>query len=176
MAAKPRVYEVAAELGIDAKVALRMLKDMGEFVKGPSSTLQPPVARKLKTAVQAGTRPLGGAASNASAAMKMPRLPESQTPRVFEFANQHGQGTNRVLRVLHDLGFPDLRETSRLPPQALRRLSRALGLVRCRTMPPRNPVSDPVRKLALPRMRRARGECTASAVSLASGSVNSSQR
>ncbi|SEB55651.1 Translation initiation factor IF-2, N-terminal region [Paramicrobacterium humi] len=128
MAAKPRVYEVAAELGIDAKVALRMLKDMGEFVKGPSSTLQPPVARKLKTAVQAGTRPLGGAASNASAAMKMPRLPESQTPRVFEFANQHGQGTNRVLRVLHDLGFPDLRETSRLPPQALRRLSRALGV------------------------------------------------
>jgi translation initiation factor IF-2 len=53
VAAKPRVHEVAAELGIDSKVALAKLKEMGEFVKGPSSSIEPPVARKLKAALEA---------------------------------------------------------------------------------------------------------------------------
>jgi translation initiation factor IF-2 len=51
VAAKPRVHEVAAELGIDSKVALDKLKEMGEYVKGPSSSIEPPVARKLKAAL-----------------------------------------------------------------------------------------------------------------------------
>ncbi|CAN5204065.1 hypothetical protein BH09ACT3_BH09ACT3_10170 [soil metagenome] len=53
MAAKPRVHEIAAELGIDSKKALEKLKEMGEFVKGPSSSIEPPVARKLKAALEA---------------------------------------------------------------------------------------------------------------------------
>ncbi|MCU1558078.1 MAG: translation initiation factor, partial [Microbacteriaceae bacterium] len=51
--AKPRVHEIAAELGIDSKKALEKLKEMGEFVKGPSSSLEPPVARKLRAALEA---------------------------------------------------------------------------------------------------------------------------
>ena len=51
--AKPRVHEIAAELGIDSKKALEKLKEMGEFVKGPSSSIEPPVARKLKAALEA---------------------------------------------------------------------------------------------------------------------------
>jgi translation initiation factor IF-2 len=50
VAGKPRVHELAAELGIDSKRALEKLKEIGEFVKGPSSTIEPPVARKLKAA------------------------------------------------------------------------------------------------------------------------------
>jgi translation initiation factor IF-2 len=53
VAAKPRVHEVAAELGVDSKVALDKLKEMGEYVKGPSSSIEPPVARKLKAALEA---------------------------------------------------------------------------------------------------------------------------
>ena len=53
VAVKPRVHEVAAELGIDSKVALEKLKEMGEYVKGPSSSIEPPVARKLKAALVA---------------------------------------------------------------------------------------------------------------------------
>ncbi len=53
MAAKPRVHEVAAELGVDSKVALDKLKEMGEYVKGPSSSIEPPVARRLKQALAA---------------------------------------------------------------------------------------------------------------------------
>src|SRR3954451_20772543 len=51
--AKPRVHEIAAELGIESKQALEKLKEMGEFVKGPSSSIEPPVARKLKAALEA---------------------------------------------------------------------------------------------------------------------------
>jgi translation initiation factor IF-2 len=50
VAAKARVHEIAAELGIDSKRTLEKLKEIGEFVKGPSSTIEPPVVRKLKAA------------------------------------------------------------------------------------------------------------------------------
>ena len=48
--AKTRVYEVAKELGIDSKTAVAKLQEMGEFVKSASSTIEPPVARKLRDA------------------------------------------------------------------------------------------------------------------------------
>jgi translation initiation factor IF-2 len=53
VAAKPRVHEVASEFGVDSKVALAKLKELGEFVKGPSSSIEPPVARKLRAALEA---------------------------------------------------------------------------------------------------------------------------
>ncbi|GAA1241421.1 translation initiation factor IF-2 [Microbacterium phyllosphaerae] len=52
MAGKPRVHEIAAELGVDSKIALAKLKELGEFVKSPSSTIEPPVARKLRAAIE----------------------------------------------------------------------------------------------------------------------------
>jgi translation initiation factor IF-2 len=72
VAAKPRVHEVAAELGIDSKVALDKLKEMGEYVKGPSSSIEPPVARKLKAAlaeagITAPAKPAETAAPKAAA-------------------------------------------------------------------------------------------------------------
>jgi translation initiation factor IF-2 len=72
VAAKPRVHEVAAELGIDSKVALDKLKEMGEYVKGPSSSIEPPVARKLQAAlaeagITAPAKPAETAAPKAAA-------------------------------------------------------------------------------------------------------------
>ena len=63
MAAKPRVHEIASELGVDSKIALEKLKEMGEYVKGPSSSIEPPVARRLKAALEAA-----GTAANAAPA------------------------------------------------------------------------------------------------------------
>ncbi|WP_345752923.1 translation initiation factor IF-2 [Microbacterium rhizophilus] len=66
--AKPRVHEIAAEIGVDSKVALAKLKELGEFVKSPSSTIEPPVARKLRAAFEAdGAKP---AADKPAAAAK----------------------------------------------------------------------------------------------------------
>ncbi len=47
---KARVYELAKELGVDSKTVLSKLESMGEFVKSASSTVEPPVARKLRNA------------------------------------------------------------------------------------------------------------------------------
>ena len=46
--AKVRVYELAKELGVESKTVLSMLKDMGEFVRSASSTVEAPVERRLK--------------------------------------------------------------------------------------------------------------------------------
>lgn len=52
MAGKPRVHEVAFELGVDSKVALKVLRELGEFVKSPSSTIEAPTARRLRAALR----------------------------------------------------------------------------------------------------------------------------
>ncbi|MGF2948337.1 translation initiation factor IF-2 [Microbacterium alcoholitolerans] len=87
MAAKPRVHEIAAELGVDSKFALAKLKELGEFVKSPSSTVEPPVARKLRAAIEADpaakaekaeTKP--AAKSEAKTAAKGGAAPKAPTP------------------------------------------------------------------------------------------------
>jgi translation initiation factor IF-2 len=46
--AKVRVYELAKELGVESKVLLGHLKEQGEFVRSASSTIEPPVVRKIR--------------------------------------------------------------------------------------------------------------------------------
>ena len=77
--AKPRVHEIAAEIGVDSKTALAKLKEIGEFVKSPSSTIEPPVARKLRAAFEAegGAKP---AEDKKPAAKPAPKAPQKATP------------------------------------------------------------------------------------------------
>ena len=42
-----RVHELAREFGVESKVVLSTLKDMGEYVKSASSTVEAPVVRRL---------------------------------------------------------------------------------------------------------------------------------
>ncbi len=67
--ANPRVHEIASEIGVDSKVALAKLKELGEYVKSPSSTIAPPVARKLRAALEAD----GAAKKSSDAAPAAPR-------------------------------------------------------------------------------------------------------
>ena len=48
MAGKARVHELAKELGVTSKQVLERLKEQGEFVKSASSTVEAPVARRLR--------------------------------------------------------------------------------------------------------------------------------
>jgi translation initiation factor IF-2 len=75
VAAKPRVHEIASELGVDSKVALAKLKELGEFVKGPSSSIEPPVARKLRAALQAEGAPAAPSKPVATPASKQAGTP-----------------------------------------------------------------------------------------------------
>src|SRR3954471_8897148 len=53
VAGKPRVHELAKELGVESKFVLAKLKEMGEFVKSASSTIEAPVARRLRASMEA---------------------------------------------------------------------------------------------------------------------------
>src|SRR6476469_5153845 len=46
--AKVRVYELAKEFGVESKVVMAKLQEMGEFVRSASSTIEAPVVRRLK--------------------------------------------------------------------------------------------------------------------------------
>ncbi|HEU0244272.1 MAG TPA: translation initiation factor IF-2 N-terminal domain-containing protein, partial [Candidatus Limnocylindrales bacterium] len=91
--ANPRVHEIASELGIDSKLAMDKLKDMGEFVKSPSSSIAPPVARRLKAALEKeGIKPADKpaaapkpapkpAAAKPAPAPAAPKEPEAPAPK-----------------------------------------------------------------------------------------------
>ena len=87
MAALPRVYDIAKELGIDTKDALAKLEQLGEYVKSGSSTIAPPVAKKLRDAFpnqpKAPAKPAAKAAEQAPAAAPAapaPAAPAAQAP------------------------------------------------------------------------------------------------
>jgi translation initiation factor IF-2 len=65
VAGKARVHELAKELGVQSKTVLAKLKDMGEFVKSASSTVEAPVARRLREEMAAAS-----AASESGSATK----------------------------------------------------------------------------------------------------------
>lgn len=46
--AKVRVHELAKEYGVESKVILAKLKEMGEFVKSASSTVEPRIVKRLE--------------------------------------------------------------------------------------------------------------------------------
>jgi translation initiation factor IF-2 len=53
VAGKPRVHELAKELGVESKIVLAKLQEMGEYVKSASSTIEAPVARRLRATMEA---------------------------------------------------------------------------------------------------------------------------
>ncbi|MEU4156652.1 translation initiation factor IF-2 [Actinoplanes sp. NPDC026670] len=74
MPGKARVHELAKELGVDSKTVLATLKEMGEFVKSASSTVEAPVARRLRGALEQG------GAIPASSSAPAPSAPTSGGP------------------------------------------------------------------------------------------------
>ncbi|HEY8653156.1 MAG TPA: translation initiation factor IF-2 [Dermatophilaceae bacterium] len=65
--AKVRVYELAKELGVESKILLNHLKEQGEFVRSASSTIEPPVVRKIRETFPAHLTSTGGPDAGAKA-------------------------------------------------------------------------------------------------------------
>ncbi|MGC4854245.1 translation initiation factor IF-2 [Micromonospora sp. DT4] len=76
MAGKARVHELAKELGVESKTVLAKLKEMGEFVKSASSTVEAPVARRLRNAFVASA----GAPAPAAPSAPAPTPASTPTP------------------------------------------------------------------------------------------------
>ncbi|MFZ4373224.1 MAG: translation initiation factor IF-2 [Mycobacterium sp.] len=66
MAGKARVHELAKELGVTSKEVLARLSEQGEFVKSASSTVEAPVARRLREAL-GGAKPVENGSASAPA-------------------------------------------------------------------------------------------------------------
>ena len=71
MAGKARVHELAKELGVTSKEVLARLSEQGEFVKSASSTVEAPVARRLREAF-GGAKPAEAAPAKAPAKKSAP--------------------------------------------------------------------------------------------------------
>ena len=72
--AQPRVHEFAKEVGVPSKEVIAKLKDMGEFVKSSSSTLNPMVLKKLRAEFPAAAaKPAAKAAPAESVAKPAPK-------------------------------------------------------------------------------------------------------
>src|SRR3989440_13031685 len=83
VAGKARVHELAKELGVESKAVLAKLKEMGEFVKSASSTVEAPVARRLRAALEAGSAPVptrAPAAPTSAAPAGEPRVAARPAP------------------------------------------------------------------------------------------------
>ncbi|WP_432458072.1 translation initiation factor IF-2 [Cellulomonas iranensis] len=88
--AKVRVYELAKELGVDSKTLMTKLNELGEFVRSASSTIEPPVVRKLRDTYPAAGGGRGGssrpaapkpaAATPAPARPAAPAAPAAEAP------------------------------------------------------------------------------------------------
>ncbi|MFV2210465.1 translation initiation factor IF-2 N-terminal domain-containing protein, partial [Actinomadura sp. LOL_016] len=76
--AKVRVYELAKEFGVESKVVMAKLQEMGEFVRSASSTIEAPVVRRLTEAFQNGSSSKQG---DKRVASKKPSGPRPSAPR-----------------------------------------------------------------------------------------------
>ncbi|OEY03798.1 translation initiation factor IF-2 [Corynebacterium sp. BCW_4722] len=78
MPGKLRVHELAKQLGVTSKELLATLKEQGEFVKTASSTIEPPVVKKMKAYYEAQN---GGAEKSAEAKEEpAPKKPPLKKP------------------------------------------------------------------------------------------------
>ena len=78
--AQPRVHEFAKEVGVPSKEVIAKLKEMGEFVKSSSSTLNPMVLKKLRAAYPAKQSAPAAEAKAAKPAPKPAAKPAAAKP------------------------------------------------------------------------------------------------
>ncbi|WP_042435698.1 translation initiation factor IF-2 N-terminal domain-containing protein, partial [Streptacidiphilus anmyonensis] len=79
--AKVRVYELAKDLGVESKVVMAKLQELGEFVRSASSTIEAPVVRKLELAFGGGNTAKSASAKSAAAPKPAGAGPKPGAPR-----------------------------------------------------------------------------------------------
>ncbi|MEP6851186.1 MAG: translation initiation factor IF-2 [bacterium] len=84
MPGKARVHELAKELGVTSKDVLAKLNELGEYVKSPSSTVEAPVARRLREALPAAPPPAKKAPARAAASAVAPVAPAAVAESVTQ--------------------------------------------------------------------------------------------
>lgn len=89
MAGKARVHELAKELGVTSKEVLARLNEQGEFVKSASSTVEAPVARRLRESF--------GGGKPAAAGKGAAKSPDKSLDRALDKAIQKPSGNGEAV-------------------------------------------------------------------------------
>ncbi|MEM6109288.1 translation initiation factor IF-2 [Mycobacterium sp. 050272] len=89
MAGKARVHELAKELGVTSKQVLARLNEQGEFVKSASSTVEAPVARRLRES-------FGGGKPASAGAKSAPKSPDRSLDKALDRAIQKPSGNGEA--------------------------------------------------------------------------------
>ncbi len=92
MAGKARVHELAKELGVTSKEVLARLNEQGEFVKSASSTVEAPVARRLRESFGGG-KPAPQKTAAKAAAKAPAKGPDNSLDQALDKAIGNGEAT-----------------------------------------------------------------------------------
>ena len=165
---KARVYELAKELGVDSKTVLSKLEAMGEFVKSASSTVEPPVARKLRNAFASSGQ--GNASDSkkpghtakkpvepASHSMPKPAAPSAPKPAAPAAPKPHHAASTPRVRRVETAASPVARRPFRELAPSMATLRRAATTPMARSRTPRDRARATIRSAAsracTPRLR-----------------------
>jgi len=91
VAGKARVHELAKELGVTSKEVLARLNEQGEFVKSASSTVEAPVARRLRESFGGGKPAPGKGTTKAPA-----KAPDKSLDRALDDAISKSGGNGEA--------------------------------------------------------------------------------
>ena len=157
MAGKARVHELAKELGVTSKEVLARLNEQGEFVKSASSTVEAPVARRLRESF-GGSKPApdkrgqGPAkVADKSANQGLDKSLDKALDNAIPKASGNGEATGAQAGIPGQTPAPARwlpRPPPRLPPRRPRRCRRPDGRRRPPPGPPRD--SRPLRPPLIP--------------------------
>lgn len=86
---KARIYELAKKFGVDSGTILSTLKDMGEFVKSASSTVEAPVVRQLEMKFQKNASPQPQQKHFPKVQKAVPKKPFPQSPAPSKEPKEH---------------------------------------------------------------------------------------
>ncbi|MCT1866199.1 translation initiation factor IF-2 [Dermabacter sp. p3-SID358] len=115
--AKLRVHELAKELGMPSKEVLAKLKDMGEFVTSASSTIEAPVARRVRAAFPNAGKKKGEEASESKGAAKKP-APRKPAPKKPAKASAEKSEAKPVEKAKTERPAPKPKASDDAPDQA----------------------------------------------------------
>ena len=143
---KVRVHELAKQLGMESKVVLAKLQEMGEFVRSASSTVEAPVVRKLIEMYPDAKpveekKPVKKAAAKKSAAKKSA---EVNPELAAELAAELGVDLEALKAARAESIAPTPAPTPPLPPIAVEKSAEASDIQEVKPATPRpgnNPFS-----------------------------------
>ncbi|OBF99692.1 translation initiation factor IF-2 [Mycobacterium sp. 852014-52450_SCH5900713] len=95
MAGKARVHELAKELGVTSKEVLARLNEQGEFVKSASSTVEAPVARRLRESFGGG-KPAPQKTAATAAAKAPAKGPDNSLDQALDKAIGNGEANGEA--------------------------------------------------------------------------------